>query len=245
MALFGLFGSKDDPAAIKRLVTKVTQKFGPPEDRQAAAERLFELKTPDALTGLLQRFTVRVDPTIVDDEQKQYVCDAMVEAGQVAVEPLKKFIVHQDSPPTWALKALEQIVPAEDTVTTILEALERIGPKYTRDPDKKITLLRHLEPSEDARIPARILPFLEDPSEDVRIATLAVLQLRPDESAREPVINVLLKSVEERSERLRRAAAEALVKAGFSVKGQRPAVEAALPPGYTIDKEGKIHSRTA
>jgi HEAT repeat protein len=243
MALFGLFGKRDDAAAVKKLVSKVTQKFGPPEDRQAAAERLASLGTAEGYSGLLQRFTVRIDPSIVDDEQKQWVCDALVEAGVDAVPPLQKFIVHQEAAPTWALKALEKLVPAPDLITTIIEALEKQGAEYTRDPDKKITLLRHLEASEDPQITARILPFLEDPAEDVRIATLAVLQARPNESAREPMLAVLQKAVEEKSERLRKAAADALVKTGFNVKDQKAAVEGALPAGYSVDKEGKVRSK--
>jgi HEAT repeat protein len=243
MGLFDIFGRKDDAAAIRKLVTKVTQKFGPPEDRQAAAQRLFEMKTPESLTGLMQRFTVRVDPSIVDDEQKQYACDALIESGDIAIEPLKRFVVQQDAAPTWALKALEKLIPAEDVVETILVALEKQGPDYTRDPEKKVTLLRHLEPSDDPRITPRLLPFLEDPSEDVRIATLAALQDKHDEAAREPIIAVLQKAVEEKSERLRRAAVETLVKTGFSVKGHTPKVEAALPPGFSIDKEGKVRAK--
>jgi HEAT repeat protein len=243
MALFGLFGKKDDGAAIKKTVAKLTQKYGPPEERQAAAEKLVEMGTPEALTGLLQRFTVRVDPSQVDDEQKTYACEALVEAGEAAVGPLKNFIVHQDAAPTWALKALERIVPGNDVVETLLLALEKLGPDYTRDPEKKITLLRHLVDHEDARIQPRIAPFLEDPSEDVRIATLAVLQVHPDETTKDPIIQLLLKAVEEKSERMRKSAAEALAKTGFSVKGQKPAVEAALPPGYSIDKEGKVRAK--
>ena len=243
MALFGLFGKKDDGAAIKKLVSRLTQKFGPPEDRQAAADKLFEMKTPEALTGLLQRFTIRVDPSMVDDEQKTWVCDALVEAGEVAVEPLKNYVIRQEAAPTWALRALDQLIPSADVVDTILAALDRLGAEYTRDPDKKITLLRHLEPLADARIPPRIVAFLEDMSEDVRIATLAVLELRPDETTKDGIIKVLESSVEQKSERLRKAAADALVKTGFSVKGHTPAVQAALPTGYSIDKEGKVKAK--
>lgn len=243
MALFGLFGKKDDNAAIKKIVAKLTQKYGPAEERQGAAEKLVQMGTPEALTGLLQRFTVRADPSMVDDEQKTYACEALVEAGETAVGPLKTFIIQQDAAPTWALKALERIVPESDLVETLLVALEKLGPEYTRDPEKKITLLRHLVEHEDPRIQPRVAPFLEDMSEDVRIAALAVLQVHPDETTKDPIIQLLLRAVEEKSERLRKSAAETLAKTGFSVKGQKPAVEAALPPGFSIDKEGKVRAK--
>ena len=97
MALFGLFGSKDDAAAIKKTVTKLTQKFGQPEERQAAAQKLIEMGTPAAITGLLQRYTVRVDPTITDDEEKEYVYESLVEMGETAIPPLKSFVMDQQA----------------------------------------------------------------------------------------------------------------------------------------------------
>ena len=56
MALFGLFGKKDEAAELKKLVGKATAKFGPPENRRGALEKLAEMKTADSLAGLMQRF---------------------------------------------------------------------------------------------------------------------------------------------------------------------------------------------
>jgi HEAT repeat protein len=242
MALFGLFGKKDDAAEVKKQITKATAKFGPPENRQGALTRLNEIRSPEAFAGMLQRFTVRVEPGITDDEEKQYVYECLVGAGSAAVDPIKAFIEKSEQP-TWALKALDQLVPQAAVVDTILSALEREGAEYTRDPEKKVTLLRHLEPIEDERIAPRVVPYLGDMSEDVRVSAVAVLAARAQESTREPMIQALIQAQAESSERLKRAIAEALVKTGFSVKGQTPAVQAALPTGYTIDKDGHVKTR--
>jgi len=239
MALFGLFGRKDDPAAIKRLVDKATKKYGPPENRQEALEALRDLGTPEALTGLLQRFSLRVEPGITDDEEKEFVHQVLVDAGDKAVEPVKKFITRALQP-TWAIKVLSQLVPQEDLVATVIAALEREGAEYTRDPEKKIVLLDHLEPLDDPRIAPALAPFFADMNEDVRVKAVRALGKRCDEACREPLVQALLKAREDKSERMRKAAADALAATGLSVKGFTPSVEAALPPGYVVGKDGVV-----
>ena len=242
MALFGLFGKKDDASEIKKLQTKATAKFGPKENRQDALQRLASMNSPEALSAMLQRFTVRVEPGITDEEEKQYVYESLVAAGELAVQPIKTFIEKHEQP-TWALRALEQLVSKGDVAETILVALEKEGAEYTRDPDKKITLLRHLEELDDERIGPRVVPFLEDMSEDVRVEAVTVVAARAHESGRDALIQTLLRAHTESSARLARAAAEALVKTEFSVKGQSPAVQAALPSGYSVDKDGRVRAK--
>lgn len=242
MALFGLFGKKDDAAEIKKLTAKATAKFGPPENRQGALQKLFEMKTAESLSAMLQRFTVRVEPGITDDEEKQYVYESLVSAGDLAVGPIKSYLQKHEQP-TWAIKALEQLVSKQEVVDTLLAVLEKEGAEYTRDPDKKITLLRHLGQIDDERIGPRVVPFLDDMSEDVRVEAVAVLAARAHEGTREALVQTLAKANSESSERLKRAVANALVQTGFSVKGQTPSVQAALPAGYSIDKEGHVRSK--
>jgi len=242
MALFGLFGKKDEAAELKKLATKATAKFGPPENRVGALAELRKLGTPDALGVMLQRFTVRVDPTITDDEEKQYVFESVVEAGEKAVEPVKKFIEKTEQP-TWGLRILDELLDESELIGVVLAVLEKEGPEYTRDPEKKITLIRYLEGRTHADIGTKLVPFLEDPSEDVRSATVEVLARLADEATREPLIATLLRAHADNSERLKRLAASALAMTKFPVKGHTPAVQAALPSGFALDKAGVVSAR--
>lgn len=243
MALFGLFGKKDPAVEIKKLTAKATQKFGPPDVRARALEQLREMDTAESLAALCQRFEVRVDPGITDEEEKQYVCETLVESGEKAVEPLRRFI-HRTEQPTWALRALEQLVSAEETVTTVVSALEREGPEYTRDPEKKVTLLRYLEQHDDPRIVPSVLPFLQDMAEDVRVAAVTLIAAQPvNDVAREPLIETLVRASDEHSERMRQTVARALASLQLSVKGHTPAVEKALPEGFSVDKEGIVRAK--
>jgi HEAT repeat protein len=244
MGLFdGLFGKKDEGAEIRKLLGRTKEKFGPAENRQKALEQLIELGSPEALAALCQRFTIRVEPGITDDEEKQYCYEALVEAGEKAVEPLKAF-VDKSEQPTWALKALDKLLPADALVEVILHALEKEGPDWTRDPEKKITLLRHLNQLQDVRIAPRLVPFFADMNEDVRFAALSVVaDQAADDTVREPLIKTLLASQEQKTERIKKQAAQVLAKLAFSVKGFTPAVEAALPPGFSLDKDGVVKAK--
>lgn len=242
MALFGLFGKKGSPEEIKKLEKKATAKFGPPENRAKALEELRDVASPAAYAALMQRFAVRVDPSQTDQEEKQFVFQVLVDAGQPAVAPLKEF-VRKNEHPTWALRVLEKLVPPTEVVDTILETLEREGADYTRDPEKKITLIKNLAQFRDDRIVPRLLPFLADVSEDVSVAGLELVAEQPSQAALEALITALQRASELKSERLRRAAAAALATSKLSVKGHTPAVTAALPSGFTVDKEGVVQGR--
>ena len=81
MGLFGLFGSKEErtQGALKKLAKKVTERYGPPENRQKAMQQLSDMGTPAALRTLCQRFTVRAEPGITDNEEKETVRQMLVE----------------------------------------------------------------------------------------------------------------------------------------------------------------------
>ena len=87
MGLFDLFGSREERerGALRRLLKKVTERYGPPENRQKAIDQLGALGTPAALGALCQRFTVRAEPGITDDEEKEAARRILVAAGSTAV----------------------------------------------------------------------------------------------------------------------------------------------------------------
>ncbi len=111
MALFGLFGSKEEreKSALQKLAKKLTERYGPPENRQKAIAQLGEQGTPAALETLCLRFTVRVEPGITDDEEKETTRSILVEAGDAAVGPIEKFVAEQEDGIAWGLRALAEL----------------------------------------------------------------------------------------------------------------------------------------
>jgi len=261
VGLLGLFGSKGSgKGALRKQAQRITEKYGPPENRQKVIAQLADMGTPEALSVLCLRFTVRADPGITDDEEKENVRQILVEAGERAVSPVKEFLAHQESGVSWGLRVLGELRPPSEVVGTVLGLLHRLGREYTRDPEKKLVLLswlaeRHGDltalvapaaPAQGGSLPPPVeealLPLLEDFSDDVRIATVRVIALQPPtEKTRVALVELFLRDKD--NARVRGEVLQALCDTGADVKGYRPSVEALLVEPYFLDREGRVKRR--
>lgn len=241
MALMDMFTAE---GKLRRLQKKVTEKYGPPENRQKAIQTLAEMGTPEALAALLMRFTIASDPSITDAEEKQHVFELIVDAGDKATQPLKDFLRKQDSV-AWALRALVELQPLSEVTELVLGELRRIGPEYTRDPEKKIQLITWLAENRGESVHPdlgkTLLPFFEDMSDDVKLAALRTLTQVKLPEAREPMLQALV--APEQSARVRQNLLASLAELGFGVQGYREKVEALLVEPYYVDKEGLVKRR--
>jgi hypothetical protein len=237
----GIGGTKEEREArsIGKLQKKVVEKFGPPENREGAIEELAELDTEGALEALLMRFTVRIDPGIRDDEEKQRVHAILVGAGEKSVPPLQRFIMARDEI-AWPLKSLSEIVPEERFVTFLLETLAKAAREYSREPLKKVLLLNQLAQHKNAGATAAALPFLEDMDDDVQIAAAQAIAANQSDAGREPLIQAFLRAHEHSNARVKESLAGLLAELPWDVKGYTPKVEAALPAAYKLDSKGKV-----
>ena len=253
MGLFDVFGSREsrDQNALRKLAQKVTQKYGPPENRQKVIEQLGEMGTPAALKVLCLRFTVRADVGIADDEEKETARQILVEAGDKAVGPVQEFLAEQESGVAWGLRVLSALVATDQVLSTVVALLSRLGREYTRDPEKKLVLLSWLQEhpkllaagsAPTAQLEPALLPLLEDFSDDVRIgATRVRARLPLTEPGRDGLIALLLRDRD--NARVRGEVLQALCDLGADVKGHRPAVETVLVEPFFLDKEGRVKRR--
>ena len=254
MGILDLFGSKEqrNRAALRKLAQKLTQRYGPPENRQKAIDQLAGMGTPGALGTLCLRFTVRSDVGITDDEEKETVRRLLVEAGRDAVEPVREFLKAQESGVSWGLRVLASLLPPEAVLDEVVALLDRAGKTYSRDPEKKLVLLswltEHHAPSAPqaavipAALEAAILPLLEDFSDDVRIsAARALARLGAGQAGREALVELLLRDRD--NARVRGEVLQALCDLGADVKGHRPAVEALPLDPFFLDREGRVKKR--
>ncbi len=248
MALFGLFGSKEERerSALRKLAKKITERYGPPENRQKAMDQLASMGTPAALATLCLRFTVRSEPGITDDEEKQHTQRTLVDAGEAAVPALEQFIREQEEGTAWGLRALAEILPPERALAIVVAEIARLGRQYTRDPEKKLVLLtwlrEHHAGASSAELEPALLPLLEDYSDDVRISAARDLAaIAPGERGRDALIELLLRDRD--NARVRGEVLEALARLGADVKGHRPSVEALLVEPYYLDREGRVKKR--
>ncbi|HTN52270.1 MAG TPA: HEAT repeat domain-containing protein [Anaeromyxobacter sp.] len=248
MGLFDLFGTKEEreKSALRKLAKRLTERYGPPENRQKAIEQAGDLGTPEALATLCLRFTVHAEPGITDDEEKETARRILVAAGEAAIGPVERFLREQESGISWGLRALAEVAPAERVVEIAVRELSRLSREYTRDPEKKIVLLTWLaERHPGARseeLEAALRALLEDFSDDVRIgAARALAGLAPSEAGREGLIQLLLRDRD--NARVRGEVLEALARLGADVKGYRPTVEGLLVEPFFLDREGRVKRR--
>lgn len=237
MGLLDLFSGSSEKR-IRSLQKKATEKYGPPENRQKAIDQLLDIGTPAALSALLMRFTVNAEPSITDAEEKDYTYNAILKREGEAVEPLQAFLRRSDPASSWAVKMLRQLIPEKDVASLCVDILEKLGPEYTRDPEKKTVLISTLGELKDERCVPTLIPFLSDPSDDVRIAAAAALTRHRDERSREAFLKAFVDSLDRG--RVVAAFAAALAELGFGVQGFREKVEKALPEGYFVDRAGIV-----
>src|SRR5438067_5324426 len=238
----GIGGTKDEreARAVAKLQKKTVEKYGPPENRQGAIEELGEMRTARAIEALLMRYTVRVEPGITDDEEKQRVLALIHQAGAaVAVPVLKKFILSRDEI-SWPLKALSDLLPESEVVGFLVEALRKAAGEYSRVPEKKALLLHALAQHQSADAVPTAVPFLDDMDDEVQIAAAQAMAVQKDERAREPLIQHFLRAHEGSNAGVREAVAGLLADTQFDVKGYTPKMEASLPPSYKLDSKGRV-----
>jgi hypothetical protein len=264
MGLFDIFASREtrERNALRRLGQKVTQKYGPPENRQKAIQQLGDMGTPAALKVLCMRFTVRADVGLHDDDEKEEARRTLADAGDAAIEPVKEFLFEQESGVAWGMRVLSELVPTDEVAATVLRLLAKLGREYARDPEKKLVLLSWLQehpdllrasvapagsPSGDGSLPSlgdALLPLLEDFSDDVRIGSArALAKAAPTEAGREALIQLLLRDKD--NARVRGEVLQVLFELGADVKGHRPSVEQVLVEPFFLDKEGRVKKRGA
>ena len=274
MGLFDFFGGKGGgKGGLRKQAQKVTEKYGPPENRQKVIQQLAEMGTPEALSVLCLRFTIRADPGITDDEEKENVRQILVEAGERAVDSVKEFLAAQESGISWGLRVLAELRPASDVVATALRLLHRLGREYSRDPEKKLVLLswlaeHHGDLNAVTRAPGSAIPGSATAAEaapatadggtpDLDDTLLPLLEDFSDDVriaavrvlTRQPLTDrtrvalVELLVRDKDNARVRGEVLQALVDLGGDVKGYRPSVEALLVEPFFLDKEGQVKKR--
>jgi len=238
MGLLDLFRKTNrepgDKAAreVARLERLVSNKLSQNLDRQEAIQQLGRLGTSEAATALLKRFNWYLDPSITDQEEKESAVVGIVNAGESALDPIRRYCRRAESL-TWPLKALEQIVHEERLVEELLLLLDQFDIEYVRNPEPKVQLLNSLEAHPGQEVRLAIEPFLEDASEPVRFAAAVAIFAMNDPDAVGPVVAAVQ---HEESLRIRNRVAQELTTRGWEISSELSAAcTAALPKGFRLE----------
>ena len=248
MGFFDLFkGSKNKPAEEKRATAAAKwadvarDKRAQNYDRQEALVALGGMETAEAAAALLRRFDFHMDPSITDQEEKQIAFEGVIAAGQDAVEPVRAYAVKAASL-AWPMKILTELLEEGVYVEELVSWLDKWDTEYAKFVDPKIQLLVALEDHKNPLIRAAVEPFLEDVNETARFHAAATTFAQDDPEATLPLLHAL---GEEESIRVKNKIAEGFLTRGWIVpEDQREATRKVLPPGYTVDGEGKLRKRS-
>jgi len=245
MGLFDLFSKKStsetkpkevSPRELARLTRLVSNKMSQNYERQEAIELLSHMANAAGAAALLRRFDFSMEPSIVDQDEKEAAVQGIVAAGDTALEAIHAYCARAESL-TWPLKVLRQIVPSEQMVTELLTLLDLFDTEYMRNPEPKIQLITMLGEYRTPEVREAVEPFLVDVNESVRFHAAGTIFSMSDAAALEPLIDAL---AQEESLRVKNRVARGLEQAAWEIPdalSQR--CEAALPPGYTV-KNKKI-----
>jgi HEAT repeat protein len=233
-------GQAPSPKQIDKVVKRLTEPQGEDAPRIEAAQKLEEWGTPEALYGLLKRFTISSKVITQDIEEKRMVVRMLVNKNRAAVEPILKFLsTHQQV--EWPIQALSEILPREELVPKLVGALEKVAAASAfTPPEHKSDLIRAVRGHVTPELAAVLRQFLDDDDDDVRIAAIEALA-EIGEDMREPLIEAFLDAGDR--PRIRIKIAEILADNEWPVKGYRPKVEQALPQGYQITAKGLVRRK--
>jgi HEAT repeats len=245
MGLFDLFSKKTSgdskpkevsPRELGRLTRLVSNKMSQNYERQEAIEQLSHMANGQGAAALLRRFDFSMEPSIVDQDEKEAAVHGIVAAGHAALDPIHAYCARAESL-TWPLKVLRQIVPSEQMVTELLTLLDLFDTEYMRNPEPKIQLISMLGEYRTPEVREAVEPFLVDVNESVRFHAAGTIFAMADPDAIEPLVEAL---AQEESLRVKNRVARGLEQAGWPLPAAlTERCEGALPPGYGV-KNGKI-----
>lgn len=240
MALFGLFGKKDEVSQTRKLGERATNKRAQAVDRWEAIQALAGQDTSEAVEALLPRFSFRVDPSITDEEEKELAFNGIVATGEPAHAPVKAYLRRSDSI-GWPLKMLDRLLSPEQVISELLALLSEMDTEYERDPSRKIDIISVLEERQDPRIVETVSRFVEDTNETVRFTAVgAIYAQEGPEAARESLLQCLCS---DESVRVRNRILDGFIRLGWDAAERVDEVKKQLPAGYAIDRAGKLTKR--
>jgi len=226
--------------ALKKHVARVANRRAQKHERWESIQALADDGSDEALRALLTRFTIRVDPSITDDEEKNAAFHGIVRHGEAALEPVREFLSSSESL-AWPLKILTELQSEDEVVTTLLDVLAKMDTEYERDPQKKIDLLAGFEERKDPRIVEAVTRFLEDMNETVRFYTVGAVFAQDDaESALGALTQAFLR---EESVRVRMRILDGYIERGWTFGDAKDEVSKRLPTGYALVKNGEVRKK--
>jgi hypothetical protein len=236
----GLFDVFKGGGGLKKHVARVANRRAQQHERWESIQVLANDGSEEALRALMTRFTVRVDPSITDGEEKNAAFQGIVKNGEAAIGPVRDFLEASDTL-AWPIKILKELQSEEEVTGTLLELLSKMDTGYQRDPQKKIDVIASLEERKDTRIVQAVARFLDDMNETVRFHAVCAI-FAQDEPAE--VVDALTQTLlAEESVRVRMMILDGFIEGNWKITESKDEVVKKLPTGYTLGKKGEVRKK--
>lgn len=238
----GLFDVFKGGGGIKKHVARVANKRAQQHERWESIQVLANDGSDEAIRALLTRFTIRVDPSITDGEEKNSAFEGIVKHGESALGPVREFLDRGDTL-AWPLKILRAIQGEEQVTTALLQLIAGMDTGYERDPQKKIDAIASLEETRDSRVVEYVSRFLEDMNETVRFH--AVGAILAQDNASDAIDALTAAYLVEESVRVRMMILDGFIAEQWMIDSDREAAQKKLPTGYSLGKKGEVRKKGA
>ncbi len=247
MGLFDFLSSKPTPAKIEKLMKRMLNEHHQQQVRQESAEELMSIGTPLAIEALVRRLGVNFKDTIVNEQEKRWVADTLVEKfGQASVEPLLNFMKKEQNV-SMAVRTLARLVSREKVVVALMDTLAVYAPVDHRTIQAKMQLVDALGDYDDGRIVAALLPHLADHDDDVRVKVVELLERKvagaPEHLAAVTAAFIELLLDAEAAGRILRRGAEASCALALDLTPARDRILANLPDGFVLNAQSRLVRR--
>ncbi len=258
MGFFSSLFSKEERAvrSFDKNLRAALNKRIQPEERWAGLHALRDLGSPEAIYGLLKRFTFLAEGKgglVTDEEEKNWVFQVILEFGEKALPELRRFVNSKEGPAVNPVHSISQglqlikLIIREDpeTMYEVLSELIRANePGYERDPLRKEEILAFCKDWKEPRLAELLVPYLEDTNETVRYMAMECLFFMDvEEVSREPLLKMFLPEREE-SLRIYNRLVQGFAEKGWSLKGYRSYVEPHMKAGeYQIFRGDLIQKK--
>ena len=232
-------GSKKSNPAAKWAEAAASKRAQAP-DRQEALQQLAKLKSAEAAEALLKRFTFVIDPSITDQEEKEFAYEGIVAAGDEAIEPVRAFAMKAESV-QWPYKIIKELLEEDQVIDELVKWLSRWDTEYAKFMDPKLQILDALGDYKSPKVRPAVEPFLDDFTEEARYRAVQTIlnQKEPDSLGK-----LLDRLLEEESVRTKNKILDGIAALGWEIpEERRDSVRKVLPYEYGIDGDGKITKR--
>ncbi len=231
-------------------------KFAPAETRDGAffyfkdkLEKAIKDKNDEQfnkiMSVLLERFSISVQNSIKDAEEKNMIKDFIISLGDKSIEPVKSYIVksHVVAHPIEILFELMN----KDAVLMFLNDILTTDDTLFDDPvvEKRIEVLKHFAGETNSNVLSKAGVYLNDSDDRLVIASIRFVRdyvFTDNDPDMERIQEVMLNKFidEETSMRIKIELLNVFMEQNWKVHNNKKRIEEILPEGYFINAQGYI-----